>query len=477
MEVEIQIDKDLFLPCYWEVRKTAQDYDIDFLYGGRDSGKSRHVAQSLIEDCLEQPYFKCLLIRKVLNTVRDSQFSLIKSVIYEWKLERLFRFNDSRLEIHCVNGNSFYGRGLDDAGRIKSFNNPSHCWIEEGNQIDNEDMTVILTSLRFNGGNVKTYFTFNPECEGNYTDFWLWQEYFAHTTDLSWTWVKSVDTPNGAVTFNIRATHTTYHDNPYCSSQRIAIYESYKSSKNNQYWYQTYTLGLWGFRKSGGNFWKCFDESIHIRDLEHIDSTYHVVVDNNVSPYIAIQIWQIDLPNKTLMQVGELPCSHPNNSAKKSAHVVAQWLKDRQYRLYVYLYGDPSANARSTNDDDGLSFFDKFKAEITGEGFNIEDRVQRSAPSIAMSGSFINDILEKNYEGWTILIDTGCRVSIEDYMMTKEASDGTMVKKRITDKLTGISYEKYGHFSDNFRYITTTVLSDEYETYQSRDDYYIERVN
>lgn len=476
--IEVEINKNVYLKCYRHLLVKDEPIDIEFLYGGRDSGKSRHVAQQLIELCLSESTFQCLLIRKVLNTVRDSQFNLLKSIIAEWGLDRLFRINDSRLEIHCRNGNSFYGRGLDDVGRIKSFNNPSHCWMEEGNQITNEDFVIILTSLRSNFAQVKTFFTFNPECEGNYTDFWLWQEWFAHTTDLSWLWNKEVETPDSVVTFSARATHTTYHDNKYCSSQRKAIYESYKNSKNNAYWYQTYTLGLWGFRRTGGAFWKCFDEAIHVRDLEHLqDSTYHVVIDNNVSPYIAIQLWQIDLPNKTLMQVDELPCSHPNNSAKKSASITAGWLKDHQYKLYVYIYGDPSANARSTNDDNGLSFFDKAKAEIIEHGFQIEDRVQRSAPSIAMSGSFINDIFEKNYDGWTILINTTCRVSIEDYMMTKEASDGTMVKKRITDKQTGISYEKYGHFSDNLRYFCTTVLADEYEEYQQRDDIYISRSN
>ena len=171
--INVDIDDDVFLPCYLPLVHSEEFFDIDFLYGGRDSGKSRHIAMQLVISCLLPGYFKCLLIRKVLNTVRSSQYDLIKSVIEEWGLTSLFRFNETRLEIICrANKNGFYGRGLDDVGRIKSFNNPSHCWIEEGNQITAEDFVVILTSLRANQ-QVKTWFSFNPECEGNYADFWL----------------------------------------------------------------------------------------------------------------------------------------------------------------------------------------------------------------------------------------------------------------------------------------------------------------
>jgi len=467
--IEIEIHDDVYLPCYHHLLD-ENNIDIEFLYGGRDSGKSRHTAQHLVELCLSSDYFQCLIIRKVLNTVRDSQYSLIKSVIESWGITELFSFNETRMEIRCIaNGNAFYGRGLDDVGRIKSFNNPSHCWIEEGNQIDNEDFTIVLTSLRYNEGNVKTYFTFNPECEGNYTEFWLWQEYFKHTEELSWTWQKVIEIPNEQpVFFNIRATHTTYKNNPYCSSQRKAIYESYKNSKNNVYWYQTYTLGLWGFRRTGGGFWKCFDESLHVKDLKPLDSLFHVVIDNNVTPYISVQFWQVDLNNKKLSQVYELPCVSPNNTASKAARLTVKWLQDKRYSDTVWIYGDPSSNARSTVDDEGKSFFDKFIGEVTSLGYNVNNKVQKSAPGVSISGDFINEIYESNYEGWKIEIDTQCRKSIEDYAMAKEAPDGTILKKRVTDKETGSSYEKYGHMSDCKRYFITTALQAEFIQYSNR---------
>lgn len=467
MDVEIEICDDVFLPVYHHPL-TNEECDIDFFYGGRDSGKSRHVAQQLVKSCLELPYFKCILTRKVKDTIKESQWDLIKSVVEEWGLSELFTFNSSPLEIKCINGNRFITRGLDEPTKLKSVNNPSHCWIEEGNQIEAEDLAVILTSLRFNDGNVKTFFTFNPECEVNYTDFWLWEDWFSHTEDLSFIWNKQIDVDGEIIVYKVRATHSTYKDNPYCRPQRKALYESYKNSKNNAYWYQTYTLGLWGYRVTGGAFWKCFEEKEHVKDLIRLDQTIHVVVDNNVNPYISVQLWQIDLENKSLYQVHELPCSHPNNTAAKAAKQTCKWLQSIGYTEPVYLYGDPSSNAKSTNDDDGKSFFEKFTGEIKSNGFEVKNKVQTSAPRVSLSGDFINEIYESNYEGWKIEVNTTCRKSIEDYQMTKEAADGTILKKRVTDKQTGVSYEKYGHFSDCKRYFVTTVLPMEFKKFMNR---------
>lgn len=472
-EINITISKDKFLPIYRPLILSEDVYDIDFLYGGRDSGKSRHIAMQLVVECLRSTYFRCLLIKKELYTIRGSQYQTIKDVIEEWGITHLFAFNSSRLEIVCtINGNGFYGKGLDDAGKVKSFANPSCCWIEEGNQITAEDFVIIQTSLRTNTGKVKVWFSFNPECEVTYSDFWLWQEYFSHTEQLSFTHHKTIETPKGQKKIAIRATHGTYLDNPYCSDERIALYESYKTSKNNAYWYQTYTLGLWGYRRPGGEFWKCFEEEKHTADIKHIpqlkNMTIHISVDSNVNPYVTVQVWQIDNSAKKLLQVDEIICEHPNNTAAKSAKKVIDYLDRRGYNQPVYIYGDPAANAKSTVDDEGRSFFDKFIGVIKASGYQFVNRVGKSAPSVSQSGAFINEIFEVNYAGWDILIDKSCRKSIEDYNMVVEDIDGKMLKKKVTNKETKVSYEKYGHCSDTMRYLITTVLSNEYKSFLTR---------
>lgn len=471
--ISLEFHDDIFLPVYRPLVNltdltTTTFFDIDFLYGGRDSGKSRHIAMELVIDCLQLSYFRCVLIRKVSNTIKDSQWQLIKDIVDEWGLSKLFKFNKSPLEIHCVNGNSFICRGLDEPAKLKSISNPSHAWVEEGNQITSDDFVTVLTTLRYNDGNTKTWFSFNPECDGNYTDFWLYQEWFSHTKDLSFEWVKGIEVGDEIIEYSVRATHSTYKDNPYCKPKRKALYESYKTSKNNAYWYQTYTLGLWGFRKSGGEFWKCFDEPTHSHLIKPKAGAFHIVADNNVTPYVTVAFWQVDSGKKKLDQVGELPCIAPDNTATKAARKTAIWLRRYESNDVIYVYGDPSANAKSTTDDEGRSFFDKFIAQLRSEGYKVVDRVGKSAPAVSRSAEFINEIYEANYSGWEIRINKDCRTSIEDYTMVKEDENGKMLKKREKNKDTGQTFERYGHFSDCKRYFITTILPDLYLAFCNR---------
>jgi phage terminase large subunit len=186
-----------------------------------------------------------------------------------------------------------------------------------------------------------------------------------------------------------------------------------------------------------------------------------------------LQGWQVFRERKLIRQVFELPCRHPDNTASKAAIKAARLFERINYSDVVFVYGDPSANAKSTTDDDGRSFFDKFTSKLRDEGIKIINRVQKSAPEVALSGAFVNEIYESNYHGWTIEINVDCRVSIEDYIMAKEDMEGKILKKRITDKETDVSFEKYGHFSDDKRYFITTILNAEFNIYkQRRKKYY-----
>lgn len=473
-EINISISKQKFLPCYHESLDDRENYDISFFYGGRDNGKTRHIAQLGMIECMSNPKFRGLLIRKTFNSVGESMIGMIKIIAEEWGILHLFKFTKSPLEVHCINGGAFYARGLDDVGNIKSFANPSWGWIEEGNQITSDDFIVILTSMRSNAGRVKMFFSFNPECDVTYTDFWLWQDWFQHTEDFNFKWVREIDTPKGPISFKVRAIHGTYKDNPYCSDERMALYESYRTSKNNQYYYNVFTKGEWGYKKPGNPFLKCFDEKVHtidfnqIRGLKQRGFTYCISVDNNVSPYISVQLWMIDKKAKALLQVAEICASSPDNTAAKAAGKLVQYLERENYTDIINVFGDPTANARSTTDDNGRSFFDKFIGVLENAGFTIANRVGNSPPSVSQSGAFINEILETQYLGWKIFINKSCIKSIEDMAMVTEDVDGGVIIKRVTDKQTGIVYEKYGHLLSCLRFFVTVALKDEYIQFLQR---------
>lgn len=55
-------------------------------YGGAGSGKSVFVSQKLILKYLKYSNRKCLIIRKIGNSIRESVSAQIKSVLSDWKI-------------------------------------------------------------------------------------------------------------------------------------------------------------------------------------------------------------------------------------------------------------------------------------------------------------------------------------------------------------------------------------------------------
>ena len=99
--------------------------------------------------------------------------------------------------------------------------------------------------------------------------------------------------------------------------------------------------------------------------------------------------------------------------------------------------------------------------------FRPQLRVPPSNPSVVMRGNFINLILEKEYDGITFGIDENCRLTIGDFVNTKEAADGTKNKEMETDPTTRIRYQRNGHFSDLTDYFLCRAFAESYAKYQN----------
>src|SRR3954471_8783949 len=85
------------------------------LVGGAGSGKSRFEAQREIVESFEpkRSRRKTLVVRKVANTLKDSCYSELKTVIYEWGLDAKFEISKSPLGlVNTLTGVEFLFRGF-----------------------------------------------------------------------------------------------------------------------------------------------------------------------------------------------------------------------------------------------------------------------------------------------------------------------------------------------------------------------------
>lgn len=218
--LKIKISSKIFNNAYLPY---LQDYQHRFnvFYGGAGSGKSHFVIQKMIYKYLKYPNRKCLVIRKVSNTLRDSIFALFKSVLADWQIYDKCEIRETLLTIDLPNGSQFIFKGLDDPEKIKSIANIDDIVIEECTELTIDDFSQLNLRLRSKNPYNQIHVMFNPVSKSN----WVYKQWFKEGFDKSTTTVL----------------HTTYKDNKFLPKDYIqALLEMEKS---NYTYYKIYALG------------------------------------------------------------------------------------------------------------------------------------------------------------------------------------------------------------------------------------------
>lgn len=204
-----------------QAHKTDKRYRV--LYGGAGSGKSFFVGQETILNMLSNKEYSYLVIRKTSRSIKHSVFQLLKDIIMQNDLSKYFNINKSDMTIQCANGSKLITSGLDDAEKLKSIAGVNRIWVEEANEITEQDFNQL--DLRLRGKNDIGYqmtLTFNPVSELH----WLKKVFFDVGTEDS---------------FILK---TTYKDNHHLDDKYVDTLERLKE-QDFQY-YKIYALGEWG---------------------------------------------------------------------------------------------------------------------------------------------------------------------------------------------------------------------------------------
>ena len=262
---DITIDKTFFNKAYLPYRICP--IPLQIFFGGSSSGKSKFIAQRLVEDLLDGGR-NFLVIRKVGATLRHSVFNEVKKVIREdWELTHLFKIHNSEMTITCVNGYQAFFKGLDDPEKVKSITPEigviTDIWIEEATEISEDDFLQLkkrLRGLTDEDIQKRIVFSFNPI----YKTHWIYNSFFApigwHNDQKKFSNTKLV------------ILKTTFKDNKFLAKEDK---KSLREEKND-YYYQVYSLGNWGIL---GDLiftnWKAEDILNNKRLVETFDRYYH----------------------------------------------------------------------------------------------------------------------------------------------------------------------------------------------------------
>jgi len=192
-------------------------------FGGAGSGKSVWAFQRQVILYLKSPVpRKCLVVRKVGATIRESVFAELKKTLSSFNILDLCKVSESNFTITLPNGSQFIFKALDDPEKIKSISGIDDIMIEEATELTLDDFSQLNLRLRSRKPNNQIVMMFNPVAKTN----WIYKRFFEGDPEL-------VDTS---------IVHTTYKDNRFLPTSYIDALEDMMHS--NPTYYKIYALGV-----------------------------------------------------------------------------------------------------------------------------------------------------------------------------------------------------------------------------------------
>lgn len=219
---KFKISKKCFNDIYLQY---LENYNSRFnvFYGGAGSGKSHFVFQKMILKYLKYGNRKCLVVRKVNNTLRDSCFALVKSILSDWQLYEQCKINKTDLTVELPNGSHFIFKGMDDPEKIKSIANIDDIVVEECTEVDEFDFDQLSLRLRSRNPYNQVHCMFNPVSKEN----WVYKRWFKEGANYN----KE----------NTVILHTTYRDNKFLPKEYIE--NLLDMERTNPAYFRIYALG------------------------------------------------------------------------------------------------------------------------------------------------------------------------------------------------------------------------------------------
>jgi hypothetical protein len=458
----IEFEDGIFNELYHEIDVAFCDDKIRFIfiYGGSSSSKTFSYVQKSIVYMMEGVDNNSLIFRKFSVDIEQSVFQDFKTIINDWGLNEYFKIQKHYIEC-LLTGSYVRFKGLDDSEKIKGLSGIKKICLEELSQFDMIDFKQVKKRLRGLVGQ-QIIGIFNPVSELSFIKTQIFDnEIF---TDIE-SKIQSKQFNQSGDTLVLR---TCYLDNiwivgngkggGFIDVHVIADFERDKINDIN--YYNIYALGNWGKLRTGGEFLKQFKSDKHVGIYPYDQLLpIHISFDENVLPYLTCNVFQ--LSNNVLRQIDEIMLKDPLNTLKDTCEeFIKRYGSNRQG---LFIYGDATSRKQDTKIQKGQNFYLLIKGYL--KAMRPDFRIPRANPSVIMSRNFTNELLSGEVDGLTIAFDSKCRNSINDYQYCTENEEGKVNKKVIKDKLTGQSYQEFGHACDTLRYILVSMFGEKYKKY------------
>ena len=455
----IEFEDGIFNKIYSEIDDAFVNPDIRFLfiYGGSSASKTFSYVQRTIVYMMEGQGNNSLVFRKFSTDIESSIFEDFKKIISDWDLLDYFIIQKHFIKCKITDSYTRF-KGLDDSEKIKGLSGIKKICLEEFSQFDITDFKQIKKRLRGLVGQ-QIIGIFNPVSEMSFIKTDIFDNEILTDVD------SKIQQKQINATGDMVILRTCYLDNiwivgpQFTDKHVIADFERDKIKDVN--YYNIYALGHWGKLRTGGEFLKQFKTEKHVGLFPYDpNEPLHIGFDENVLPYLTCNVFQ--LQSGCLRQIDEIMLKDPLNTLRDTCNEFITRYGNNRNGLFVY--GDATSKKSDTKIQKGMNFYLLIKQYLIT--LKPIFRVPKANPSVIMSRNFTNAILCGDIEGISFGIDSKCRNSINDYQYCTEDEEGKVNKKVIKDKITGQSYQEYGHATDVLRYVLTAIWIDIYKKFQ-----------
>ena len=468
-------------PLFYHLFKALEEkqYRNIYVYGGSSAAKTYSFVQAL-QIIVMMEKSATMVLKKEATTIKKTIYRECKLQVQRYGLDSYYESIENLIRSKNRDGAEIAFGGLDDSEKIKGIVGFQRVLMEEVTQFTLEDWEQMNLRLRGVEG-LQLIALWNPIDENHWlnknviepeewVDLPKYVEGYSKKSLLSEDSFVKESKDGGSLLIR-----TTYKDNQWIVGHRenpeLGFYDKDtidyfdKLRRTNFEKYRVYALGEWGKLSSGGEAYKSFDPINNAKSTEvDTERSLWLSFDENVTPYMALSIWQGD--GSELNQVDEIGLKDPRNTLKDTIKEFAKRYKGLE-NTKLFITGDRTSKKQDVKLEKGQNFFTLIIKHLTNAGFrNVTQRLPSKNPSVMSRIDFINEIFEgENPNGIKVNVGANCALTVYDVSYVKEDKDGGKTKPKIKDKKTGITYETMGHFSDTMDYVICEYFRDEYSEY------------
>jgi len=389
------------------------------LYGGSGSGKSKFAAFKICLRTTTEKGHKFLVLRKIADTIKESVFAELKSMLSRMGCLHEFKINETDKTFkHVPSGNMILCKGLDEPEKIKSIEGITGMWVEEATEFTSDDLDQLDLRIRGEKPNYVQYiYSFNPISEDNET-------------------VKRFVTV-ATLPANTYVIHTTHEDNFFLTNEDRQVL--YDLKEKNPLFYDVYCLGIPGVVDKSGKFLYSYKNEQAIEGLKLNDNLpIWFTFDFNIDP-MTVTVAQRDHMKK-------LTCVKNIQLDNSDIYQMTDRIKADYAGRYWIVTGDASGHNRTGAVRGKTSYWKIIKSELKLKDLQMKVRHKNlSHIESRVLCNAVNQTVDITFD------KTGCAPLINDCKFGKVDDHGELIKDRKKQKLD---------FLDGFRYLVDANFHD-----------------